>query len=106
MIQIAAVSALLTGLVAILGGIQGFLKARSRPSLVAGLVTGDLLVIGSVLALLGWTWALWITALTAAALMGRFLPAWLRDTAKFWPAFVMAALSAVTLVLSVAARIA
>lgn len=103
MIENAAIAAIVTGVVAILGGVQGFVRAKSRPSLIAGLIFGDLLLFGGVFALIGWTWGLWMSAVAALALIGRFLPAYLKVPKKVWPALIMAFLSGVTITLALVA---
>lgn len=99
MIENAAIAAIVTGVFAILGGIQGFVRAKSRPSLIAGLILGDALLFGGVFALVGWEWGLWIAGGAALLLIGRFLPAYLKVPKKVWPALIMAFLSGVTITL-------
>jgi uncharacterized membrane protein (UPF0136 family) len=97
---------LVFGILTIAGGVMGFVKAKSKPSLVAGGVAGLLLVLaaylfdtpnaqgGSIIA-----------TLTCIALAGRFVPAFVK-TKKVMPAGMMAALSVigVVLMLSIFAR--
>ena len=80
------------GLVAFGGGVMGFVKAKSRASLIAGGISGVLLWIASGLlgsgqvvggAVLG--------GVVSLGLVGRFLPAYLK-TKKPMPAGLVAAL--------------
>ena len=89
---------LLFGTVTILGGIQGYLNARSVASLVAGTVSGIILLAGA---------ALWhadfrqggpiLLILVSLALLGRFAPSLLRG--KFNPALYIVPLSLVGVIL-------
>ena len=89
----------LFGTVTILGGIQGYLNARSVASLVAGGVAGVLLLAGAFY---------WRTAhgrggpillfLVSLALLGRFTPSLLRK--KWNPSLYVAPLSLVGVILS------
>ena len=101
MIRTAAVVALLYGLVSIAGGLQGFIVKKSMPSLIAGSAAGILLLLAAWFAF-RLSWIGLIGALVVSlALVGRFLPAYLKDTTNLWPALVMAALGAVTVVVQV-----
>ena len=87
------------GAVSIVGGIMAFVKAHSRASLIAGSISGILLIVGGVL--LGFsrpslTAGATLTSLISLALLGRFLPALLRD--KKMPAAYMTPLAAVGVV--------
>ena len=90
---------LLFGTVTILGGIEGYLNARSVASLVAGAISGVLLLLGAFL---------WhagnakggpiLLLLISLALLGRFLPSPLRG--KLNPAVYIVPLSLVGTILS------
>ena len=90
---------MLFGTVTILGGIQGYLNARSVASLVAGAVAGIALLIGAFL---------WhadflrggpiLLLLVSLALLGRFTPSLLRG--KLNPAVYIVPLSLVGTILS------
>jgi uncharacterized membrane protein (UPF0136 family) len=82
----------LFGLVALGGGVMGYVKAKSRASLIAGGASGVLLWIAS--GLLGSGHVVGGAALggvVSLALVGRFLPAFLK-TKKAMPAGLVAAL--------------
>ena len=88
------------GLLTIAGGVMGFVKAKSKPSLVAGGIAGGLLLAAGVL--LGTENAqagLVLAILVCIALAGRFVPGFLK-TKKLMPAGMMAALSVIGVVLS------
>jgi uncharacterized membrane protein (UPF0136 family) len=103
MTEAAAIAAVVTGVLANVGGLQAWARIRSRPSLIAGVIVGDVLTIGGVLVFLGWPDGLWLAVAGAAALLGRFLPAWLKKPSRLWPGLVMALTGAVTLALSLGA---
>lgn len=81
------------------GGIIGFVKASSKPSLIAGSVAAALLLVSAWLvgtsnALVG----LILGAVISLALAGRFMPAY-RKTRKLMPAGMMSGLSLASLVI-------
>jgi uncharacterized membrane protein (UPF0136 family) len=89
------------------GGIIGFIKAKSRASLIAGLVSGALLDLAGILLIvlparpkIGLGVGLMVTLL----LLGRFAPAFFR-TKKFMPAGMIFFLGLISLALSIAAVI-
>lgn len=80
------------GLVALGGGVLGFVKAKSRASLIAGLASGTLLFAASGLACTRHVVAgAVLGGVVSLALVGRFLPAFLK-TKKVMPAGLVAAL--------------
>ena len=85
------------GLVALIGGIQGYAVKGSMASLVMGGLSGVLLMASGGLLYAGKTWALWIAILVSAALAGRFLVAFAKDTSNVWPALIMGAMGVVGL---------
>jgi uncharacterized membrane protein (UPF0136 family) len=96
---------ILFGLLSIAGGFAGFVRAKSRPSLVAGAAAGALLLLAGFL--LGTSHAplgLYLGALLSVALAGRFVPSFVK-TRKPMPAGMMAGLSVIGVALSVAALV-
>lgn len=80
------------GLVAAGGGVMGFVKAKSKPSLIAGVASGALLFASSGLYCTGRIVAAAVlSGLVSLALVGRFLPAFMK-TKKAMPAGLVAAL--------------
>jgi uncharacterized membrane protein (UPF0136 family) len=92
------------GAFTVIGGIMGYMKAKSTASLVAGGVSGALLIIA------GWLLAtqpespagLIVGVIVSAALAGRFVPNYLTKKVLF-PGGVMALLSIASIVLTILA---
>ncbi len=78
MLAIAKIYFLVFGLVTIVSGLVGFLKAGSKPSLIAGGVLGALLVVAALLVPGQWKIGLGVALFVCVALIGRFLPAVLK----------------------------
>lgn len=97
----AALYYLLFGTASELLGVLGWVRAKSKPSLIAGLASGMLLTIAGVLGVLGLLQAsLWLGGVVSLLLLGRFLPAFLK-TKSIYPAGLMSALSLVGVALAV-----
>ena len=95
----------LFGALTILGGVIGFVKAGSRASLIAGGVSGVLILVAAWLVMSGQAQAGLILGLVISALLDmRFLPAFVK-TKKPMPAGMMAVLSMAGTVLSVLALV-
>lgn len=93
------------GALTILGGVIGFVKAGSRASLIAGGVSGALILVAAWLLRSGSVQAGLILGLVLSALLEmRFLPAFVK-TKKPMPAGMMAVLSMIGTVLSVLALV-
>ena len=89
----------------ILGGVMGFVKAQSKASLIAGGVSGALILLAAWLVMSGQAQAGLILGLVISSLLEmRFLPAFLK-TKKPMPAGMMAVLSMIGTVLSVLALV-
>jgi uncharacterized membrane protein (UPF0136 family) len=93
---------LIFGALTILGGIIGYVKAGSLPSIIAGAITGVLLIIAGALLpqhrAAGLATAFVISLLLAA----QFVPKFIR-TAKVMPAGLMSILSVIGLIVAVIA---
>ncbi|HEU5181604.1 MAG TPA: TMEM14 family protein [Candidatus Polarisedimenticolia bacterium] len=86
------------GAIVLAGGVMGFVKARSRASLIAGVASFALLLGAGALMLRGEK-AGWIAAMAVAGLLLAFFAArWLKGR-KFMPAGMMVLASAAALVL-------
>ena len=90
---------LLFGIITMVGGIIGYVKAQSVPSLVAGGLSGLMLIIGALMIPYTWKIGLVIDLLLSLALLGRFLPSLLRR--KYNPAAYMVPLALVGTVLGI-----
>ncbi len=98
-LQAAQIYLLAFGLVTILGGVMGYVKAKSTASLIAGGVSGVLLLVA------GWLLNTHLVAgavlalAVSLALLGRFTPALARG--KRMPAIYMVPLSALGVIAAV-----
>jgi uncharacterized membrane protein (UPF0136 family) len=96
---------LIYGLLVLVGGIMGYVKANSMPSLIAGGVSG-LVLIGSAIAMwrgfyvIGW----WIALIVAALLLARFGYAAAANGFKMMPGGLMIILSVIAILALVAGR--
>lgn len=82
------------------GGLMGFLKAGSKPSLIAGVVSGILLALAGNWLSSKTTLGAVMGVVVSVLLLGRFLPAYLKKGVVM-PAVPMILLSVVGLVLGV-----
>ena len=82
---------------AIVGGIIGYQQAGSKPSLISGIITGILLLIGGVGLLQGQGWGLWLALAITLLLVIVFIVR-LFKTRKFMPAGLMVAVGIGTLI--------
>ena len=93
MLENARLYLLLFGVLAIAGGIVGFAKAKSRPSLIAGSASGLLLLLaGYLVGTASARAGLLLGLVVSLALAGRFVPGFTKSR-KLMPAGLMALLS-------------
>ena len=93
------------GLITLVGGIQAFLSVGSKASLIAGGISGILLLLAGWLVQTGKILpGLVLGILISAGLAGRFLPKFFKE-GVWWPAGVEGWLGAVGFVLSVLALV-
>ena len=95
--SLGLIIALIYGILAVVGGIVGYLKARSKPSLISGIVSGLLLVIGALRAAQGIVSGLWLVKIVTLVLVIVFIIR-LVKTKKFMPAGLMVIGGVVTLI--------
>jgi len=76
------------GVLALVGGIIGYMQAKSQISLISGVTSGLLLIIAGILQLQGQAWGLTMAAVVAALLIVVFIIR-LAKTRKFMPAGLM-----------------
>ena len=89
--------ALLFGLLTIEGGVIGYTKAGSTASLIAGSVSGSLLIMFTLLYMKQKLWAVYGILGVSVLLFARFITPFLATYAMM-PAGIMVILSAVTIV--------
>jgi uncharacterized membrane protein (UPF0136 family) len=90
------------GLLTIVGGVIGFVKAGSTPSLVAGSISGILLLVAAFLMPSQPTVGLAVGAITSLLLAGKFIPDFIR-TGQAMPAGMMSVLSVIGFIMAVLA---
>lgn len=104
MIGPAKIYFIIFGLLTIAGGVMGFVKAGSTASIIAGSISGILLLLAAFLLPQQLVVALIIAAAVSILLAARFLPAFLK-TGKMMPAGLMAILSLIGIVVAIVAWI-
>jgi uncharacterized membrane protein (UPF0136 family) len=99
--QTATVVVLIYGAVVLIGGVMGWIKARSKPSLISGVVLGGALIFtGFFINRPAGLWtALALTAVLTILMGGRFI-----RSKKFMPAGMIALLSLAVLIALLALR--
>jgi uncharacterized membrane protein (UPF0136 family) len=90
------------GVLTIAGGIVGYVKAGSAPSLIAGSITGVLLLVSAWLIPQHAQAGLFLAFLVSFLLAAQFVPKFLR-TGVVMPAGLMSILSAIGVVLAIVA---
>ena len=85
------------GLVAIVGGALGYARAKSVPSVIAGGISGGLLILAGLIG--PGDAAHWLALIVSLVLLGYFGPAYLRKR-KAMPAIPMILLSLVCIALT------
>jgi uncharacterized membrane protein (UPF0136 family) len=105
MIELTKYYYYLFGAFTILGGVMGYLKANSVASLVAGGVSGALLIFAGVLVSTKVQPALILGLIISLALAGRFIPAFF-SKGGFMPSGLMSALSVIGAILTIITLIA
>lgn len=95
--NLGIVAAITYGVLAIAGGIIGYVQARSKASLISGSICGLLLILGGIVQLQGQSWGLVLAAIVTVVLV-IFFAIRLFRTRKFMPAGLMSVLGVVALV--------
>ncbi|MFN6536056.1 MAG: TMEM14 family protein [Nostoc sp. EkiNYC01] len=94
--NLSIIAAFAYGILAIAGGIIGYIQARSQISLLSGSISGLLLIIAAYLQLQGQTQGL-ILAIFVTAVLVVFFALRLAKTRKFMPAGLMTILGMLAL---------
>lgn len=102
MIGPAKIYFIIFGLLTIVGGVIGFVKAGSTASIIAGSISGILLLVAAFLLPGNVIAGLAIAAIVSLLLAGRFIPIFIK-TGHFMPAGMMSILSAIGLVMALVA---
>jgi uncharacterized membrane protein (UPF0136 family) len=95
--NLGVVAAIAYGILAIVGGIIGYVQAKSKASLISGIISGLLLVTAGVMQLQGQDLGLILAIMVTIALIIVFAIR-LAKTRKFMPAGLMTALGVAALV--------
>lgn len=86
--NIAMIATFAYGLLSGLGGIWGYIKSRSKPSLISGSISGVLLIITGIMQWLDFDLALLISQIVILLLIAVFAIRLIK-TGKFMPAGIM-----------------
>lgn len=95
--SIGIVAAIAYGLLAALGGVMGYAQARSKPSLISGLFSGALLILGAVLWANGLPAGVGLAMGVTVGLIVVFIRRWMQ-TRKAMPAVLMIVAGAIAFV--------
>lgn len=90
------VAAIAYGILALVGGIIGYVQAQSKASLISGSVSGLVLIFGGIMHLQGQAWGLVLATIVTVILVIVFTIR-LAKTRKFMPAGLMTVLGLVAL---------
>lgn len=102
MLEVARIYLFVFGALTIAGGVMGFLKAKSRPSLVAGTLSGLSLIVAGYLVGARGTLGLALGLLVSFSLAGRFIGAY-KKSGKLMPAGLMSVLGMAGVVITIVA---
>jgi uncharacterized membrane protein (UPF0136 family) len=104
MIGPAKIYFIIFGLLTIVGGVIGFVKAGSTASIIAGSVSGILLIVAAYLLPGQLVPGLAIAGIVSILLAGRFIPAFMK-TGQAMPAGLMSVLSVIGVIMAIVAWI-
>ncbi|MBV8884211.1 MAG: hypothetical protein JO235_09480 [Chroococcidiopsidaceae cyanobacterium CP_BM_RX_35] len=94
--NLGIIAALAYGILAVVGGIIGYIQAQSKASLISGGISGTLLLFGGLMQLQGQSWGLILVTIITAVLIIVFAIR-LAKTRKLMPAGLMAILGVIAL---------
>jgi uncharacterized membrane protein (UPF0136 family) len=104
MIGPAKIYFIIFGILTIVGGVIGYVKAGSTASIIAGAISGIALLVAAFLLPGNVAAGLILAGIVSVALAGRFIPAFMQ-TGKVMPAGLMAVLSAIGVIMAIVAWI-
>ena len=104
MIGPAKIYFIIFGLLTIIGGVIGFVKAGSTASIIAGSISGILLFVAAFLLPQNLAAGLILAGVVSILLAGRFVPAFLK-TGQAMPAGLMSVLSVLGVIVAIVASI-
>lgn len=96
--NLAVLAAIVYGVMAFIGGTIGYRQAKSKMSLISGIASGILLLLGAIAQIQGHTWGLWLMTGVTAILTLVFAIRLIK-TRKFRPAGFMLLYGTSTLVI-------
>ncbi|HEY9620413.1 MAG TPA: TMEM14 family protein [Crinalium sp.] len=103
-IDLGVIAAIAYGILALIGGIIGYVQAKSTASLFSGSVSGVLLIVAGILQLQGIAWSGILAAIITAVLVVVFIVR-LVKTRKFMPAGLMIIAGAIALILELSSLV-
>jgi len=104
MIGPAKIYFIVFGILTIVGGVIGYVKAGSTASIIAGAISGLALLVAAFLLPGNVAIGLILAGAVSVALAGRFIPAFMQ-TGKVMPAGLMAVLSTIGVIMAIVAWI-
>jgi uncharacterized membrane protein (UPF0136 family) len=102
MIGPAKIYFIIFGLLTIIGGVMGYVRAGSMASIIAGSVSGILLLVAAYLMGNNVVAGLALAAVVSILLAGRFVPAFIKN-GEFMPAGMMSVLSVIGIIMAILA---
>ena len=102
MIGPAKIYFIIFGLLTIIGGVMGYVRAGSMASIIAGSVSGILLLVAAFLMGNNVVAGLALAAVVSILLAGRFVPAFMKN-GDFMPAGMMSVLSVIGIIMAIVA---
>jgi uncharacterized membrane protein (UPF0136 family) len=104
MIGPAKIYFIVFGLLTIVGGVMGYVKAGSTASIIAGSISGILLLVAAYLLPGNLVLGLALAAIVSIALAGRFVPIFIKS-GQVMPAGLMSLLSVIGVIMAIVAWI-
>jgi uncharacterized membrane protein (UPF0136 family) len=102
MIGPAKIYFIIFGLLTIVGGVMGYVKAGSTVSIIAGAISGIALIVAAFLLPGNVALGLALAGLISILLAGRFIPAFMK-TGAVMPAGLMSVLSVIGVIMAIVA---